>query len=207
MKNDPTWFGLNPEPLLIVISGPSGVGKDAVVQRLKERHPGFHFVVTANTRPPRPNEVHGVDYFFYSREEFQRRIKAGEFFEYTQVYTDYKGIPRAQVIDALASGCDVVMRVDVQGAATVKKKVPSAILIFLTTASEEELVERLQSRRTDSQEEIKVRIETARQEYQRMGEFDYKVVNHEGKLDQTVDDILDIIKAERHRVKQTKVRL
>ena len=207
MSQNLAWFGMNPEPLLIVISGPSGVGKDAVVQRLKERNPDFHFVVTANTRLPRHNEVHGVDYFFYSKEEFQRRIDSGEFFEYTQVYNDYKGIPRAQVVEALDSGCDVVMRVDVQGAATVKKKVPSAILIFLTTASEEELVERLRRRRTDSEQELEVRIETAHHEYQRMDQFDYKVVNREGELDKAVDDIHDIINAERHRVQQHKVSL
>src|SRR5512137_519789 len=111
---------LHPEPLLIVISGPSGVGKDTVIQRMIERNLPFHFVVTATTRHPRPNEVHGKDYFFYSHAEFARMIENSELLEHAIVYNDYKGIPKAQVHDAQASGQDVVMRLDVQGANTIR---------------------------------------------------------------------------------------
>src|SRR5512135_1628974 len=142
-----------PLPLLIVISGPSGVGKDSVLHAMKARKLPFHFVVTTTTRPPRPEEVEGSDYYFVSKEVFARMIENNEFFEYAFVYNDYKGNTKKQVHDALASGKDVVMRLDVQGAATVRKLAPEAVLIFLTTQSEQELVGRLKSRKTDSAED------------------------------------------------------
>ena len=108
-------------PLLIVISGPSGVGKDTVIQRMKERRLPFHFVVTATTRPPRAGEVHGRDYFFVTKDEFAAMIESDELLEYAYVYNDYKGIPKQQVREALASGQDVIMRVDVQGAAKIRQ--------------------------------------------------------------------------------------
>ncbi len=206
--SDPNAFDVHhPEPLLIVISGPSGVGKDTVIQRMKERHLPFHFVVTATTRPPRPNEVHGVDYFFVSHDEFAEMIEQGELLEYAIVYNDYKGIPKAQVRQALDSGKDVIMRVDVQGARTVRKLAPEALLIFLTTADEEELVARLTARKTESPEGLKLRIATARQELKQVEMFDYVVINRQFHLDETVDTIMAIIQAEHHRVKHRKVTL
>ncbi len=196
-----------PQPLLVVISGPSGVGKDSVLQAMKARGLPFHFVVTATTRPPRPGERHGVDYFFVSREEFAEMIEQGELLEYALVYNDYKGIPKAQVRQALASGKDVIMRVDVQGAATVRRLCPEAVLIFLTTETEEELVRRLQKRKTESPEDLKLRIATARKELERLSEFDYVVVNREGRLDEAVDIIVAIITAEHHRIPHRKVTL
>ena len=195
------------EPLLVVISGPSGVGKDTVIQRMKERDLLIHFVVTATTRPPRPEEEHGVDYFFVSSDEFAEMIEHGELLEYAIVYNDYKGIPKEQVRKALQSGKDVVLRIDVQGAATIREKTKDAVLIFLTTQNEEELVNRLRARKTESREGLNLRIATARQELKRMHEFDYVVVNRENELDRTVDTILAIIRAEHHRVNQRKVSL
>lgn len=200
-------FGPIQQPLLIVISGPSGVGKDSVLELMKARKLPFHFVVTANTRPPRPDEVDGENYIFVSREEFADMIEKGELLEYAEVYSDYKGIPKAQVREALSTGKDVVMRLDVQGAATVRKISPEALLIFLTTSSEEELVERLQARKTESAEDLKLRIATARQEFKRIHEFDYVVVNHQDQLDEAVDTIVAIIRAEHHRVQPRKVAL
>jgi guanylate kinase len=196
----------NIEPLLIVISGPSGVGKDTVIQRMKERNLPLHFVVTAATRPPRPNEVHGKDYFFYSHDEFAEMIEKGELLEYAIVYNDYKGIPKAQVSDALASGKDVLMRLDVQGAATISRLCPDALMIFLT-AQEEDMINRLQERKTENPEGLKLRIATARQELTQMDTFEYVVVNREFHLDETVDTIVSIIVAEHHRVKQREVTL
>ena len=193
--------------LLIVISGPSGVGKDTVIQRMKERNLPFHFVVTATTRPPRANEVNGRDYFFVSHEEFARMIEADELMEFAYVYNDYKGIPKSQVREALDSGMAVIMRLDVQGASTIRKLCPDALLIFLTTLDEEELVKRLRSRNTDSHEEISMRIAMARREFNRLDEFDYVLVNREHQLDDTVDNILAIINAEQHRVHPRKVTL
>jgi guanylate kinase len=187
-------------PLLIVISGPSGVGKDSVLDRMKERGLPFHFVVTATTRPQRPDEVEGEDYFFLSLEDFQRMIREDELFEHALVYDEYKGIPKKQVDQALASGKDVVMRVDVQGAETVRSRKPDAILIFLSTSNEEELVMRLKQRRTETLEKLTLRIETAREELRRVGGFDYYVINHDDKLDETVETILAIIEAEHVRV-------
>jgi guanylate kinase len=195
------------QPLLIVISGPSGVGKDSVIQRMVERNLPFHFVVTATTRAPRREEKHGVDYFFFSRDEFAEMIDQGELLEYAIVYNDYKGIPKAQVRQALASGKDVVMRLDVQGAATVRSLCPDALLIFLTTQNEEEMISRLRLRMTETPEALKLRIATARQELKRVTEFDYVVVNPQGELDQAVDTILAIITAEHHRVHPRKVTL
>jgi guanylate kinase len=195
------------EPLLIVISGPSGVGKDTVIQRMKERNLPLHFVVTAATRKPRPNEVHGVDYFFVSHDDFARMIENNELLEYAIVYNDYKGIPKAQVRQALASGKDVIMRIDVQGAATIRKICPDALLVFLTTRDEDELVSRLKARRTETPEGLMLRTATARQELRRLEEFDYVVVNREYELDETVDIILSIIAAEHHRVRPRKVTL
>ena len=197
----------NPSSLLIVISGPSGVGKDTVIQRMKERNLPFHFVVTATTRQPRSNEVHGRDYYFVSHEEFARMIEADELLEFAYVYNDYKGIPRSQVRKALDSNRIVVMRLDVQGASTIRRLCPGALLIFLTTLDEEELVNRLKDRDTDSHEAISMRIAMARREFTRLDEFDYVLVNREHRLDDTVDNILAIINAEQHRVHPRKVTL
>jgi guanylate kinase len=196
-----------PEPLLIVISGPSGVGKDTVIQRMKERNLPFHFVVTATTRLPRTNEVNGRDYFFYSHDEFAEMIEKGELLEYAIVYNDYKGIPKAQVRDALSSGKDVIMRLDVQGAATIRRLYPDALMIFLTVQDEEDMVNRLQERKTETPEGLKLRIATARQEMTHVDSFDYVVVNREYHLDETVDILVSIIVAEHHRVKKRKITL
>jgi len=207
MSNQSPEFGPVTEPLLIVLSGPSGVGKDSVLELMKQRGLPFHFVVTATTRPPRPEERDGIDYLFVSREEFAGLIEKEELLEYAIVYNDYKGIPKEQVRKALSTGKDVVMRVDVQGAATVRKISPSAILVFITTSSEEELVERLERRKTETPENLKLRIATARQEFKRVDEFDYVVVNRDGELEETVDRIEDIISAEHHRVSPRRVQL
>jgi guanylate kinase len=198
---------LDPQPLLIVISGPSGAGKDTIVQCMKERGMPFHFVVTATTRPRRASEVNGKDYFFVSKEEFARMIEEDELIEYAVVYGDYKGIPKQQVREALATGKDVVMRVDVQGAETVRKLVPNAVLIFMTVDNEQELERRLRERKTETVEELALRIATARKELLRVDAFDYVVVNADDHLNHAVDTIQAIITSEHQRVKQKKVTL
>ena len=196
-----------PNPLLIVISGPSGVGKDTVLEEMKSRGLPFHFVITATTRPPRPDETDGVDYFFLSQDEFARMIDDGELLEYAVVYQDYKGIPKSQVRKALASGKNVIMRIDVQGADTVRKLAKDALMIFLTPQNEEELITRLQNRNTEDNESLKLRIATTRQEYNKIDLFDYIVVNKDEQLSVTVDMIEAIIKAEQLRVHQRVVDL
>ncbi len=183
------------------------MGKDTVIQRMKERRLPFHFVVTATTRLPRSTEIQGVDYLFLSNDEFAEMIEHGELLEYTIVYNDYKGIPKQQVRQALASGKDVLLRIDVQGAATIREICPEALLIFLTTESEADLVNRLKERKTETPEGIKLRIATARQELKQVDAFDYVVVNRELQLDDAVDNILAIIQAEHLRVNPRKATL
>lgn len=194
-------------PLLIVISGPSAVGKDAVVKRLLEDSESFTFVVTVNTRPPRPGERPGVDYHFVTREQFQRMVAQGEMLEYAPVYDDFKGVPRAGVSQALASGKDVVLRLDVQGAATIRRLCPEALLIFLTPEDDSVLLERMRSRPGDTPESLELRLATVQQEMQRIEEFDYVVPNRTGQLERAVEVIRSIIAAEHHRVNPRKVTL
>jgi len=189
----------DPRPLLVVISGPSGVGKDATISRMKERGYPCHFVVTATTRPRRPDEIDGVDYHFLSEANFITMLEQGELLEHAVVYGQYKGIPKAEVRVAMASGQDVVMRVDVQGAATVCRLVPQAITIFLTAESEPALITRLRRRRTEDEAQLQQRIATARAELRRAGEFKYRVVNREHALDETVNQVIAIMQAEKCR--------
>jgi guanylate kinase len=204
---DPTFNPLKPEALLIVISGPSGVGKDSTLNCMKEMNLPYHFVVTATTRPRRPEEIEGKDYFFITNDQFAEMIENDELLEYAYVYNDYKGIPKSQVRQALATGNDVIMRLDVQGAATIRRLCPDAVLIFLTTDDEDELVRRLQKRGTETLRDVNLRIAMARQELKRLNEFDYVIVNRDEHLDETVKTILAIIEAEHHRVDQRKVTL
>jgi guanylate kinase len=197
----------NPRPVLVVISGPSGVGKDSVLQELKQTTYPFYFVVTATTRARRAGERDGVDYHFVTVGEFAEMIDKNELIEHAVVYGDYKGIPKKHVREALASGKDVIMRIDVQGAATIRRLVPNAVTIFLTAESEEKLVRRLRERKTEEADQLKMRIVTARRELQRIVEFDYVVINREDALHETVNQVLSIIKAEKSRVDWTPVIL
>lgn len=207
MSSESPHFGPIQQPLLIVISGPSGVGKDSALRALKKNDLPLHFVVTVNTRTPREDETDGVDYIFISHERFNEMKEGGELLEHAKVYNDFKGVPKEQVQQAMASGKDVLMRLDVQGAATIRSVVPEALLIFLTTSSEEELIARLKSRKTESTRDLELRISTAREEYKRIDEFDYVVVNRDGQLEKTVDSIVNIITIEHLRVAPRKVTL
>lgn len=198
---------LQPIPLLIVISGPSGVGKDSVLHSMKRRGLQFHFVITVTTRRPRPGETEGVDYFFVSPQRYAEMLKNDEFLEHASVYNDCYGIPKGQIIEAFASGKDVVLRVDVQGAATIRRLCPEAVLVFLMPGTKTELLERLQARKTESPQALELRRATALQELERVGEFDYVVLNGDGQLEETVDDILAIIKSEHRRVHPRKATL
>jgi guanylate kinase len=196
-----------PQPLLVVISGPSGVGKDAVIKGLKKKQTPMHFVVTAATREPRPGEVHGVDYFFVKKTEFEEMIAKDELIEYAVVYEEYKGVPKEQVRKALKSGKDVVMRLDVQGAMKIRQLSKEAVLIFLIPENDEEWYWRLAQRNTETPEKLKVRLDTAKNELKRVNEFDYVVINAHEKLDQAVNTISAIIEAEHHRVSHRQITL
>ena len=177
------------------------------MKRMEELGYPFHFVVTATTRPRRPNEVNGVDYHFVSEQEFAEMLEKDEFLEHALVYGQYKGIPKAHIRRALSSGLDVIMRVDVQGAATVRRLVPDAVFVFLAPGSEEELVNRLESRSSESPEHLRWRLETVRQEMEQIDQFDYVLVNREGQLDETVAQLRAVITAEKCRVQQREIRL
>jgi guanylate kinase len=188
------------KPLLVVISGPSAVGKDAVIETIRKRNLGFTFVTTATSRKAREYEKNGVDYFFYSRDEFEAMIRADKFAEYALVYGDYKGVPKDQIEKALCSQCDILLRVDVAGAATLRSKYPDAVLIFLIPSNEEEWLARFKARNTETPESLEIRRKTAKHELEQLANFDYLVVNKEGRLDETVDLVLNIIKVEHHRI-------
>ena len=195
---------LKRDALLIVISGPSGVGKDSVVKTLKERAEQFHFVITANTRAPRPDEMEGVDYFFVSKEYFEEMIRRDELAEWAHVYGDYKGVPKSQIETALKSGKDVLMRLDVQGAKKIKHIYPDAILIFLVPSSKEEWNRRLYERANELgiDVDIDIRLQKVKEELESLDVFDYAVVNADGELAVTVDTILAIITAEHSRLRK-----
>lgn len=198
---------IHPAPLLVVISGPSGVGKDAVVKTLQSRSNSYHFVVTVTSRPPREKEVEGVDYFFVSSDQFEEMIRQDAFLEHAVVYGEYKGIPKSQIRDALASQRDVILRVDVQGAMTLRRLCPDAVLIFLIPSNVQEWYTRLNNRQSETAESLALRLNTAQAELEYLGVFDYVVVNAQDCLEETVDTITSIIQAEHHRVVPRKVTL
>lgn len=187
-------------PLLAVLSGPSGVGKDAVVGSLRGCGLPIHIGVTATTRPPRPGEREGVDYFFLNEAEFDRLIQAGNLLEWAWVYGQRYGVPRAPVRLALAEGRTVLVKTDVQGAATIRRIVPEAVLIFLAPPSLDLLEGRIRGRGERSEADIAWRLAAARAEMERSAEFDYLVVNYEGELDAAAERVCAILVAESCRV-------
>jgi len=186
--------------LLVVLSGPSGVGKDVAIGRLKGDGFGISYVVTATTRQKREGETDGVDYYFLTREEFEETVARDGFLEWSWVHGNMYGPPIAQVRQRLAEGQDMLLKIDVQGAAKVRQRVRDAVFIFLAPPSIEGLVARLRGRRTENEAEIELRVANAYQEMEAMGAYDYVVVNRDGQLDRAVADIRAIITAERLRV-------
>ncbi|KAF5738603.1 hypothetical protein HS088_TW13G01504 [Tripterygium wilfordii] len=198
----------DPNPLIIVISGPSGVGKDAVIKKLREVRENLHFVVTATSRGMRPGEVDGRDYYFVTKEEFLSMVERNELLEYALVYGDYKGIPKKQIREYMGKGYDIVLRVDIQGAETLRRILGnSAVFVFLVAENELKMVERLIERKTENKEELLVRIATAREEVKHVRNFDYVVVNADGKLDDAVKLVDSIIDAEKAKVWQRNVAI
>jgi len=198
---------INNNPLLIVISGPSGVGKDSVLAGLKKNSPNLQFITTLTTRQPRPGEVDGRDYTFVSRKKFNELKDKNELLEYAQVYGNWYGPPKAAVREALQDGKDAILRVDVQGVKNIRKIAPEAVFIFLAPASLTELEKRLKNRYTETPAGLALRLKIARDEMKQVGIFDYVVVNRQGQLDAAVSEIQSIIKAEKCRVKTRQIVL
>jgi len=194
-------------PLFVVISGPSGVGKDAVLDAMRRVRYPFYFAVTATTRPQRQGETDGVDYHFVSKSEFDRMIEKGELLEWANVYGNLYGVPRHQVQQALAEGLDVVVKVDVQGAATIKNVFPEAVFIFVAPPSMSDLEERLRQRKTESGVDLELRTKAAHKEMGSLPLFDYVVVNHEDQVELAVSQIESIVTAEKCRVKARSIEI
>ena len=187
--------------LVFVLSGPSGVGKSTLIERLKRDQFPITHCVTATTRPRRQGEEHGVHYYFLSDDEYDQLLDAGQFLEHAVVHELYRyGIPLHSIRDGLWRGQDVILAPDVQGASTVRWKLPNAITIFLRPQSLDELAPRLAARGTETAEERRIRQTTAEREMQRMSEYDYVIVNHRDRLDQAVGDLKAVVLAERKRV-------
>jgi guanylate kinase len=187
--------------LVFVLSGPSGVGKSTLIERLKRDQFPITYCVTATTRPRRQGEEHGVHYYFLSEAEYDALLENDQFLEHAVVHNLYRyGIPLHSIRDGLRRGQDVILAPDVQGAGTVRWKLPNAITIFLRPPSLEELVPRLAARNTETPEERRIRLATAEREMQRMSEYDYVIINHKDRLEQAVGDLKAIVIAERSRV-------
>jgi guanylate kinase len=190
-----------PEPgLLIVISGPSGVGKDTILRRLFELAPELKYSVSYTTRPPRPGEVDGQSYTFVTEDEFKRLIEAKEFLEWAKVYDHYYGTSRKRVEEALARGEDIILKIDVQGASFVKKRKPDGLFIFITPPSTDELLQRLTGRNTEDSAALERRQRAALVELGLAKEYEHVVCNRD--VEESAREILALIAAERTRRRQ-----
>lgn len=183
--------------LLIVLSGPAGVGKGTVCAALRKRMPEIVYSVSATTRAPRQGEIDGANYFFKTREQFEQMIKQEALLEYAEYVGNYYGTPRDFVEKTLACGKDVILEIEVQGALKVKEKFPSAVFVFLLPPSMEELKQRITGRGTESQDTINTRMNVATQEMELLSHYDYAVINDE--IDAACDRIRSIIIAEHCR--------
>jgi len=180
-------------PNLFIITGPSGVGKDAILNLMKKQYTSNHYVVTVTTRSKRDNEINGKDYVFVTNQQFQQTINSDEFLEWAIVYNNKYGVPKNQVEQALSENKNVVIKTDVQGAKTIKKIMNEAKTIFLNPPDISKLAEHLNSRMSESKESFRLRMETALIEIESRNEFDYVINNQEGKIEQTLEEINDII--------------
>jgi guanylate kinase len=187
-------------PLLVMLSGPSGVGKDAALEGLKKLDRPWYFAITATTRPPRSGEQDGVDYIFLETETFHKMKDRDQFLECAEVYGRWYGVPRSQVRQSLKNGKDVILKIDVQGAATVRKLAPEALSIMMVPASYAELRNRLNQRMSESAPDLELRLQTVKEELAQTSQFDYRVINRDGGLEQAIAEIDAIITAEKCRV-------
>lgn len=194
-------------PRVYIISGPSGVGKDSVIDKLREAFPEAQYVVTATTRPMRPGEIDGVHYLFMSKDEFFKDIEENQFIENALVYDNHYGVPKRPIVQGLAEGRDVIIKVDVKGSATLRRLITNTVSIFLAPESMEALLHRLRDRKTDRGEILTTRFRTATAELGEMKNFDYVVFNEDGCLDDAVAQIVNIVRLERLRVHQPPIEL
>ena len=200
--------GLTQHPLVVVISGPSGVGKDVIIdQMIASKRLGFHFVVTTTTRSPRQGEQEGINHNFVSVEHFKHLIQSNKLLEWAQVYDNYYGVPKTQVRDALAAGNHVVIRVDVQGAKRLREIIPESLLIFILPPSLDVLRVHLEKRGVDTENEMNNRLIAATQEITQADLFDFAVINKENQVDEAVNRVIEIIATESSKTPPRKIRV
>jgi guanylate kinase len=195
------------KPRMFIISGPSGVGKDTVIEALRLRFPEAYFAVTATTRQRRPGEIDGVHYYFMDMEAFETRLGEGEFLESALVYGNRYGVPRGPIRAALARGQDVFVKVDIQGSDSIRSLVPRATSVFIAPESMGSLLQRLRARKTDDPDALMKRFGTASRELASAGEFDYVIFNESDRVDQAVECIVAVVMAERFRTEQHEIHL
>lgn len=195
------------QPRVFIISGPSGVGKDSVIEQLRVHYPNARYVVTATTRPMRRGEVDGIHYLFLGKQEFLDGLATNNFIEHALVYDNHYGVPRSPIEDGLAAGQHVIIKVDVKGAATLRRCISGATSIFLAPESMQELLDRLRSRKTDDLDVLLKRFRTASHELDRAEEFDYVVFNEANQLDRAIAQIRSIIDTEQSRIHQPDISI
>lgn len=195
------------EGLVVVLSGPSGVGKDTVIDAIERSGFALHKVVTATTRPSRPGEVHRRDYLFLDSEEFQAWRAAGRFLEWAEIYGRFYGTPKESVEQGLAHGKVVLLKIDVQGAAQLRASIPNAVSIFLGPESADDLIRRLERRGTESEAQFQRRIEHARWELEQVKEYEFLVINRHDQVSCAAEQIKAIVVAERLRVRQRQIAI
>lgn len=191
-------------PLLVVLSGPSGVGKTTVTKALLGQGWAGHVVVTATTRRPRDGEIDGVHYLFRTTQQFRDMIEHGELLEHAEVHGNLYGVPATPVREQLAAGRDVILTIDPQGAKTVRAKTSGAVFVFLAPESLDELVERMNQRAQDTPEQRALRLVNAERELAELPMYDYLIVNRQGRLSETVEQLKAIMVAEHCRVSQRR---
>jgi guanylate kinase len=188
-------------PLLIVVSGPSGVGKDATLDKMKKEGSPYHYVVTATTRPKRQGEKDGIDYWFIPEGKFHQMVKENKFLEWARVYGNYYGVPKREIQESLKQGMDVVVKVDVQGAATIKRILPDALFIFLIPPSMDELANRLKQRYGLSSSDLDIRLGKAQEEMEHLQMFDNVITSYTNNLELTANEINKAVKAAKSGIK------
>lgn len=188
-------------PLLVVLSGPSGVGKDTVLLQMKRQGCPFHYVITATTRPRRGKEKEDIDYHFITEKKFRQMIDDGEFLEWANVYGNFYGVPKKEMRQAMERGMDVIVKVDVQGVSTIKKKIPQAISIFIEPPSIEGLERRLKGRHSENPDDLALRLGKAREEMKDLSIFDYVLTSYQGKVDEVIARIETIVTNEKQQAR------
>ncbi len=200
-------LSLPKKPLLIILSGPSGVGKDALLNRMKELKYPLEYITTVTTRSRRAGEREHIDYHFITPQKFQDMIKQEELLEHANVYGNWYGVPKQPIKQALNRDRDTIVKVDIQGAAAIKKIVPQAVFVFLMPPSIEELGNRLKKRHTESSFDLNLRMQTATEEIKQLSLFDYVIYSQQDEIDGAVMDIVAIITAEKCRVAPREINL